>query len=67
MSATRSGWGTEDPVLVDGTGSQGLGVFEFTVPPDANVPPPHSHTSMRSASTCSKAHSATRWTVYRAS
>jgi len=29
--------------LVDGTASQGLGVFELTVPPGANVPPPHSH------------------------
>ena len=28
--------------LNDG-GSQGLGVFELTVPPGANVPPPHSH------------------------
>lgn len=30
--------------LVDGTAQQGLGVFELTVPPGANVPPPHSHT-----------------------
>ena len=30
--------------LVDGTRGQGLGVFELTVPPGANVPPPHSHT-----------------------
>lgn len=30
--------------LVDGTASQGLGVFELNVPPGANVPPPHSHT-----------------------
>jgi quercetin dioxygenase-like cupin family protein len=30
--------------LLDGTASQGLGVFELTVPPGANVPPPHSHT-----------------------
>jgi quercetin dioxygenase-like cupin family protein len=30
--------------LVDGTASQGLGVFELSVPPGANVPPPHSHT-----------------------
>ena len=26
--------------LVDGTAQQGLGVFELTVPPGANVPPP---------------------------
>jgi quercetin dioxygenase-like cupin family protein len=30
--------------LIDGTTSQGLGVFELNVPPGANVPPPHSHT-----------------------
>ncbi len=30
--------------LVDGARSNGLGVFELTVPPGANVPPPHSHT-----------------------
>ena len=30
--------------LLDGTATQGLGVFELTVPPGANVPPPHSHT-----------------------
>jgi quercetin dioxygenase-like cupin family protein len=30
--------------LLDGSRSQGLGVFELTVPPGANVPPPHSHT-----------------------
>ncbi|MBB3177856.1 cupin domain-containing protein [Variovorax sp. Sphag1AA] len=29
--------------LVDGSASGGLGVFELTVPPGANVPPPHSH------------------------
>ena len=29
--------------LVDGTETRGLGVFEMTVPPGANVPPPHSH------------------------
>ena len=29
--------------LVDGSESDGLGVFELTVPPGANVPPPHSH------------------------
>lgn len=30
--------------LVDGAAKGGLGVFELTVPPGANVPPPHSHT-----------------------
>lgn len=30
--------------LVNGTAHEGLGVFELTVPPGANVPPPHSHT-----------------------
>jgi quercetin dioxygenase-like cupin family protein len=30
--------------LIDGTATGGLGVFELTVPPNANVPPPHSHT-----------------------
>ena len=29
--------------LVDGSASASLGVFELTVPPGANVPPPHSH------------------------
>jgi len=29
--------------LVDGASSGGMGVFELTVPPDSNVPPPHSH------------------------
>jgi len=29
--------------LVDGTKTGGLGVFELTLPPGANVPPPHSH------------------------
>jgi quercetin dioxygenase-like cupin family protein len=29
--------------LVDGSATGGLGVFELTVPPGANVPPPHSH------------------------
>lgn len=31
--------------LVDGAASGGLGVFELTVPPGSNVPPPHSHTA----------------------
>ena len=30
--------------LIDGAATGGLGIFELTVPPDANVPPPHSHT-----------------------
>jgi len=29
--------------LVDGSQSAGLGIFELTVPPASNVPPPHSH------------------------
>lgn len=29
--------------LVEGSKTGGLGVFELTVPPGANVPPPHSH------------------------
>src|SRR5262245_15132042 len=44
---------TQDPILVgqmkityliDGSASGGLGVFELAVPPNSNVPPPHSHT-----------------------
>ena len=30
--------------LIDGAAAGGLGVFELTVPPGSNVPPPHSHT-----------------------
>ena len=30
--------------LIDGTATGGLGVFELSVPPSSNVPPPHSHT-----------------------
>ena len=30
--------------LIDGTAAGGMGVFELSVPPKANVPPPHSHT-----------------------
>lgn len=30
--------------LIDGTAKQGMGVFELSVLPGANVPPPHSHT-----------------------
>jgi quercetin dioxygenase-like cupin family protein len=31
--------------LVDGAQKGGLGVFELTIPPGSNVPPPHSHTN----------------------
>ena len=30
--------------LIDGTATRGMGVFELRVPPNSNVPPPHSHT-----------------------
>lgn len=30
--------------LVDGSQSESVGMFELTVPPGSNVPPPHSHT-----------------------
>jgi len=30
--------------LIDGSASRGVGMFELTVAPNANVPPPHSHT-----------------------
>ena len=30
--------------LVDGSAAQSMGMFELTVPPGSNVPPPHSHT-----------------------
>jgi quercetin dioxygenase-like cupin family protein len=29
--------------LIDGTMSGGMGMFELTIPPGSNVPPPHSH------------------------
>lgn len=29
--------------VVDGSDTESLGVFEITVPPGSNVPPPHSH------------------------
>lgn len=29
--------------LIDGTASGGMGMFELTIPPESNVPPPHSH------------------------
>ena len=31
--------------IVDGSKAQGLGMFELTVPPGSNVPPPHSHSN----------------------
>ena len=31
--------------LIDGAGSNGMGVFELTVPAGSNVPPPHSHSN----------------------
>ncbi|RKE39893.1 quercetin dioxygenase-like cupin family protein [Paraburkholderia sp. BL23I1N1] len=31
--------------LIDGTATGGMGVFELTVPPGSQVPPPHSHTN----------------------
>ena len=31
--------------LIDGSASGGMGVFELSVPPSSNVPPPHSHTA----------------------
>ncbi|MGH8462163.1 MAG: cupin domain-containing protein [Stenotrophobium sp.] len=30
--------------LVDGAATKGMGLFELCVPPNSNVPPPHSHT-----------------------
>jgi len=30
--------------LVDGSATKGMGLFELCVPPNSNVPPPHSHT-----------------------
>jgi quercetin dioxygenase-like cupin family protein len=31
--------------IVDGASTSGLGMFELTVPPGSNVPPPHSHSN----------------------
>ena len=31
--------------VVDGSGTSSLGLFELTVPPGSNVPPPHSHSN----------------------
>jgi quercetin dioxygenase-like cupin family protein len=30
--------------FIDGSATGGMGVFELVVPPNSNVPPPHSHT-----------------------
>jgi len=30
--------------LIDGSATGSMGIFELTVPPGSNVPPPHSHT-----------------------
>jgi quercetin dioxygenase-like cupin family protein len=38
--------------LVDGTATGGMGVFELTVPPGAQVPPPHSHTDNEECAYC---------------
>jgi len=37
--------GLEIQYLIDGSQTGGMGVFELTVPPGANVPAPHSHSS----------------------
>ncbi len=31
--------------LIDGSSSGSMGIFELTIPPGSNVPPPHSHTN----------------------
>ena len=31
--------------IVDGSNSASIGLFELTVPPGSNVPPPHSHSN----------------------
>ena len=31
--------------LIDGSETGSMGVFELTVPPGSNVPPPHSHSN----------------------
>ena len=31
--------------IVDGSATASLGMFELTVPPGSNVPPPHSHSN----------------------
>ena len=49
--------------LIDGAASGGLGVFELSVPPNAMVPPPHSHTHNEECVMFWKAHSDIRWTA----
>jgi quercetin dioxygenase-like cupin family protein len=50
---TLSGAAAREPInvgqlsikyLIDGTATGGMGVFELTIPPNSQVPPPHSHT-----------------------
>jgi quercetin dioxygenase-like cupin family protein len=43
-SKQLEGGGIKIRYLVDGEASRGLGMFEMTVQPGAQVPPPHSHT-----------------------
>jgi len=31
--------------LIDGSSTGSSGIFELTIPPGSNVPPPHSHTN----------------------
>ncbi|MBI1398009.1 MAG: cupin domain-containing protein [Betaproteobacteria bacterium] len=31
--------------LIDGSSTGSAGIFELTIPPESNVPPPHSHTN----------------------
>ena len=38
--------------LIDGTETGGMGVFELTIPPGAQVPPPHSHTHNEECAYC---------------
>jgi quercetin dioxygenase-like cupin family protein len=38
--------------LIDGTATGGMGIFELTVPPGAQVPPPHSHTNNEECAYC---------------
>jgi uncharacterized cupin superfamily protein len=46
MDATRINVGQlAIDYIVDGSRTQGLGMFELTVPPGSNVPPPHSHSN----------------------
>jgi len=46
MDATKINVGTLGiDYIVDGSHTQSLGMFELTVPPGSNVPPPHSHSN----------------------